>query len=355
MPQGGQRRHSAVRKPAFSQPEAGHDHASERSLRQIGRTTGATAGREQASISIVHVRASTAPDAPTKRPYPAMSSPDNVDLADWIGRTETRLDTMTLAPMTALSATLDRDDPPPQAGDELPPLWHWLYFLPLVPARGIGADGHPLRGGFLPPVALPRRMWAGGRLRFHRALRVGAEVERVSRIASVSAKSGKSGSLVFVTVVHELRDAQGLALQEEQDIVYREAPQPDATPPAPPLAPAGGAFSRELRPDPVLLFRYSALTFNSHRIHYDEPYATQVEGYPGLVVHGPLIATLLLDLVRREQPGRRIASFEFKAVSPLIHPHAFTLHGQPQPDGTLSLWARSHTDALAMSASARLD
>jgi 3-methylfumaryl-CoA hydratase len=163
----------------------------------------------------------------------------------------------------------------------------------------IGPDGHPKRGGFLPPVPLPRRMWAGSRLTFVQPVRVGDALTRESRILDVSGKEGRTGHLVFVTVRHDYSLASGLAITEEHDIVYRDNPQPGQPAPKPTPAPTDSQFSREIVPDPVLLFRYSALTFNGHRIHYDRSYVTEVEGYPGLIVHGPLIATLLLDLLRR--------------------------------------------------------
>ena len=270
-----------------------------------------------------------------------------------IGRTETRRDVFTQAPLAGLSATLDRvDDPEPQFGTPLPPLAHWLYFLPQVPQREIGADGHPKRGGFLPPVALPRRMWAGGRLTFERDLRIGDEAERRSTIVEVETKEGRSGALVFVTVRHEIIDAQGVALIEEHDIVYRDNPQMGAVPPVPAMAAIDEDFKREIVPDPVLLFRYSALTFNGHRIHYDRRYVTEVEGYPGLIVHGPLIATLLVDLLRRELPDARIRAFAFKAASPLFDTHPFMLCGKRGADGHIELWARNHQGHLAMQARA---
>ncbi|MBL8350637.1 MAG: MaoC family dehydratase N-terminal domain-containing protein [Burkholderiaceae bacterium] len=275
-------------------------------------------------------------------------------LRDWIGRTERRSDDVTATPVAALSATLDRDDPAPLPGTDLPPLWHWLYFLPLAPQHEIGPDGHPKRGGFLPPVPLPRRMWAGGRLQFHHPLRVGDEITRDSRIADVSVKHGRSGSLVFVTVRHEIRNAQGLAISEEHDIVYRDAPAPGAPAPAPQAAPAGETFSRLITPDPVLLFRYSALTFNGHRIHYDRPYVTEVEGYPGLIVHGPLIATLLLDLLRRERPEAGVKRFEFKALRPVFDIHSFSVCGRFDSGQTTQLWTRDHEDWLTMQATAEL-
>ena len=281
-------------------------------------------------------------------------------LKDWVGREQAQRDLITAAPLAGLSATLDRDDPPPVPGTAVPPLWHWLYFLPQAPAHEIGPDGHPRRGGFLPPVELPRRMWAGSKLRFEGPLHVGDAIERVSTIEDVSEKSGRSGTLVFVKVRHEVR-RQGearAAILESQDIVYREPAKPGDPAPAPTAAPASSTWSRTITPDPVLLFRYSALTFNSHRIHYDRPYATGEEGYGGLVVHGPLIATLLLDLVRRSLPGAQVLRFDFRAVRPLIDTHPFQVCGEPatepNADGTRSvrLWASDHEGWMTMDASA---
>jgi 3-methylfumaryl-CoA hydratase len=273
-------------------------------------------------------------------------------LRSWEGRTETLQDEITAAPVRSLSATLDRDDPPPAAGTELPPLWHWLYFLPSHRQSELGADGHARRGGFLPPVPLPRRMWAGGRLQWHAPLCVGDRVERTSRIVSVKHKAGRSGDLVFVLVRHELRNQDGLALTEEHDIVYRAAARPGDPMPPPQAAPAA-AWSRKIVPDDVLLFRYSALTFNGHRIHYDRKYVTEVEGYPGLIVHGPLIATLLADLARREKPGARFHTFSFKAVRPTFDLHPFRVTGKPSADGMAAqLWAQDNEGWLTMEAEA---
>ncbi|MDQ2735638.1 MAG: MaoC family dehydratase N-terminal domain-containing protein [Pseudomonadota bacterium] len=279
---------------------------------------------------------------------------DTINKLDaWLGRTERRDDTISAAPLAALSATLDRDDPLPVHGDAVPPLWHWLYFLPLHRQSELGPDGHAQRGGFLPPVQLPRRMWAGGRLSFERALRVGAKATRTSRIASIVEKAARSGPLVFVTAAHEITDAAGLAVREEQDIVYRDAPVPGATV-AVTAAPTDETFARRIVPDDVLLFRYSALTFNGHRIHYDRRYVTEVEGYPGLIVHGPLLATLLLDLLRREHPDAVVRRFQFKAVSPLFDLHAFSVCGRRDGERRFALWARHHDGALAMQASAEI-
>jgi len=277
------------------------------------------------------------------------------ELEKWIGRSMTALDRITPVPVLAMAATLDREAADAGDGDILPPLWHWLYFLPLHRHSDIGQDGHPRRGGFLPPVPLPRRMWAGSRLQFLQPLRIGESVERTSRIESVSGKHGRSGELVFVKVHHTVTNAAGAAILEEHDIVYREDPAPDAPAPAVRPAPEHAAWEVELFPDEVLLFRYSALTFNGHRIHYDWPYVTGVEGYPGLVVHGPLIATLLLEHMQRQLPGVQIAAYEFRAMSPVFNTVPFFVCGQPAADGrSVKLWARSAEGALHMEATATL-
>ena len=277
------------------------------------------------------------------------------DLAAWVGRSETVHDTLGPTPVAALAATLDHPAAEVHPGDVLPPLWHWLYFLPLHRASDIGPDGHARRGGFLPPVPLPRRMWAGGRLQWRpgNPLVVGDAVQRISSIESVTHKTGRSGDLLFVLVRHAVHNARGLALTEEHDIVYRAAPQAGDPVPPPMAAGLGAIWQREIVPDEVLLFRYSALTFNGHRIHYDRQYVTQVEGYPGLIVHGPLIATLLVDLVRRHAAGAFIKNFAFKAVRPTFDLHPFRLNGQPAEDGkSVRLWAEDHEGWLTMQGSA---
>lgn len=275
-------------------------------------------------------------------------------LRAWVGRSEARDDLIHAGLVNAMAATLDRDESY-RAGDPLPLLWHWMFFWAVSPASGIGPDGHPRRGGFLPPVELPRRMWAGGRLTFHAPLPVASDVTRVSTIKDVTAKSGSSGRLAFVTVAHEISANGILAVREEHDIVYRDNPQPGAAPAAPKAAPTDAQWSRTLHPDPVLLFRYSALTFNGHRIHYDRSYVTEVEGYPGLIVHGPMIATLLMDLLRRELPGREVREFSFRAVSPVFDIDAFSVNGKLNADGkTVQLWAANARGELAMQAEAVL-
>ena len=274
------------------------------------------------------------------------------DLTDWTGRSETATDLLRPFPADALAATLDRDETYPE-GAALPDLWHWLYFLPLHRLSESGRDGHAAKGGFLPPVPLPRRMWAGSRFRFLRPLTIGAEATKTSTIARVEPKQGRSGPLCFVTVSHDFRQDGQHCIAEEHDIVYREDPAPGAPAPVAQPAPEGSDFSRTIHPDPVLLFRYSALTFNGHRIHYDQPYATGVEGYPGLVVHGPLLATLLLDLLRR-QTDAPVAEFSFRALTTITDTDDFSIHGARRDDGSIRLWARRADGALAMDATATL-
>jgi 3-methylfumaryl-CoA hydratase len=278
-----------------------------------------------------------------------------VNLREWIGRSETVSDIATATPYAALSATLDRPAERPPAGTPLPALWHWLYFLPIHRQSEIGPDGHAKRGGFLPPVALPRRMWAGSQFQFHTPLRIGETLTRVSTIHDVTEKSGRTGSLVFVKVRHEIRcqDDSEIALTEFHDIVYRDAPKPGDVAPTPKAAPPKAEWTRQWVPDDVLLFRYSALTFNGHRIHYDRRYVTEVEGYPGLIVHGPLIATLLLDLLRHEMPDAQVDRYEFRAMRPIFDINHFFVCGKPGPDGkSFHLWAKDHEGWLAMDANA---
>ena len=260
------------------------------------------------------------------------------DFSDWVGRSEELTDVLEPARSNALRAALG-DSEAGSVGDRLPLLHHWLYFWNVQPPAGLGLDGHPAKGGFLPPVPLPRRMWAGGRLRFHQPLTLGERVTKLSTISKVEAKSGKSGNLVFVTVEHRLSGEQGLAIVEEQDLVYREpaAPGSVAAPAADATAP-DAAWHSEMRPDTVLLFRYSALTMNGHRIHYDLPYARDEEAYPALVVHGPLQATLLADLARRHL-GKPLATFDFRGMSPAFAGAGLHVCGEPDGDGA-RLWTQ---------------
>jgi 3-methylfumaryl-CoA hydratase len=283
-----------------------------------------------------------------------MGSADS-PLRAWIGRGETVHDTIGATPVKALAATLDHPAAAVPTGTPLPPLWHWLYFLPLHRQSEIGPDGHARRGGFLPPVPLPRRMWAGSQFEFRSPVRVGDAVARTSTIDDVTSKEGRTGQLVFVKVRHELRcnGASDAAIVEFHDIVYREAKKPGDIEPPPQPAPTSAAWQREIVPDDVLLFRYSALTFNGHRIHYDRKYVTEVEGYPGLVVHGPLIATLLMDLLRHHAPEAEVATFRFKAVRPTFDLHPFRINGRREGNA-VKLWAQDHEGWLTMDAVATL-
>lgn len=270
-------------------------------------------------------------------------------IEDWVGRSEVRTDLLHVTPTRFMEATLGQEHSLGD-GNPLPPLWHWLYFLEARPLSELGRDGHPKKGGFLPPVELPRRMWAGGRLRFHAPLNLGEEAYKKSEIARISEKSGKSGRLVFVTVEHNVFQNETLALTEEQDIVYREDPKGIGQKPDYSIAPASATVSEELLPSEVMMFRYSALTFNGHRIHYDVDYARKVEGYEGLVFHGPLSATLLAGLARKTV-GKPLAAFEFRALAPIAGMMPFFLEGDH--DGTsMNLWVRRRDGVMAMKARA---
>jgi len=284
-------------------------------------------------------------------------------LRPWVGRTQELVETVQAASCRRMEATLNRE-PSLEIGDVLPALWHFITHVPDVPMSRLGRDGHPMRGGFLPPVALPRRMWAGGRFRFHGDIHVGDEVTKRSTIDDITMKDGRTGPLCFVTVTHQLLVDGDVRIEEEQDVVYREDPAPDAeqdvvyredpapdTPkPEPKPAPDGADFTRTVTPSEAMLFRYSALTFNSHRIHYDRDYAREVEGYDGLVFHGPLTATLLADLAMTETT-KPLASFSFRGLAPLFDDAAFTISGVNTADGC-DLWATTPSGGIAMKASA---
>lgn len=263
-------------------------------------------------------------------------------------------DWISLSIAQAFSATLDHASGPKE-GDALPPLWHWAFFWPKAPMAQIGEDGHPQKGGFMPDLGLPRRMAAGARLKFSSDLKIGSAATRSSRILKVEQKEGRSGRLGFVTVAHSISCDGNMAIQEEQDIVYREAAATNAPAPDPKPARDDHLWERQIHPSEALLFRYSALTFNAHRIHYDRAYARDVEGYADLVIHGPLVATLLADLVARQLPDSKLASYEYRALRPLMLGNSFLLCGRPSEDGkTVELWTRDHQGAATMSAKASL-
>jgi 3-methylfumaryl-CoA hydratase len=273
---------------------------------------------------------------------------------DWIGRVEEAEDSVPLHQARALAATLDYDGAARAAmglaeGGPLPALWHWIAFLPDAPMSGLDTDGHPRRGGFLPPIPLERRMWAGGRLTFHGEMRIGETLHRRSEILKVSEKSGSTGRMVFVTVGHRLSTPRGLAVEEEQDIVYVAMPE-RFVPPPPVAAPDAFAWAEPVAIDTVRLFRFSAVTFNAHRIHFDLPYATEVEKYPGLVVHGPLQAILLMEAARRHRGGALPAGYRFRGVRPLFHFDALRLVGGALAEGGQDLCTATGEDLVCMQA-----
>ncbi len=274
---------------------------------------------------------------------------DPTILSRWIGKSEETSDYLSVKQARLMQTTMDQAASL-EEGDPLPPLWHWIYFPVEVPLGGLGRDGHPKLGGFLPPVALPRRMWAGGRLTFAAPLPLGREARKRSTIKAVNPKEGRSGPLCFVTVEHRYAVDGSDCLIEEHDIVYRADPAPDDPKPDPKQPPEQGAWRERVTPSPVQLFRYSALTFNGHRIHYDRDYCRDVEGYPGLVFHGPLTGTLLAALAERRK-GARLKSFFFKALAPLFDVEPFTIDGRPEGEGA-ELWAETPQGHLAMTATA---
>ena len=275
-------------------------------------------------------------------------------LQQWVGRSRQEQDLVSAAPLRGMMALLDRD--PDELSDHtmLPPLWHWLFFLAPAKQSEIAEDGHPRRGDFLPLVPLPRRMWAGGRLEFRRPLKIGDAITRHSSIKSIDIKEGGSGQLAFVCVAHEISNADGLAIYEEHDIVYRDNPpkQAGTVLPAGKPAPEPPDYCRPCNADPVMLFRYSALTFNGHRIHYDRDYVTQVEGYPGLIVHGPLLATLLVELLQNQQPDVHLEKFSFRAQRPVFDSQPFSACGRKVSSDRSDLWIQDHEGYLCMQASA---
>jgi len=264
---------------------------------------------------------------------------DLAHLRQWIGRTEEKTDIVTAHLVAGLRSALFLDIGKPKEGDAAPFTAHWCLTLAVVPLSEVGPDGHPNRGGFLPPVPLPRRMWAGGAINIAEPLRVGDAVTRTSTIKDLTLKSGSTGLLCFVSVDHVFKTPRGVAIRERHDIVYREMPTggQNAAPAQPPAAPATATYSERHLADPVLLFRYSALTFNGHRIHYDRDYVTKVEGYPGLIVHGPLQAALLIELAAKLRGGKPPATFVYRGLQPLFDGSEFSVNASDISTG-LDLW-----------------
>ncbi|MFA4969737.1 MAG: hypothetical protein WC540_08895 [Sulfuritalea sp.] len=281
-----------------------------------------------------------------------MGSIDLEHLRTWIGKSRANEDLIAARHAGLMAATVDYPAERIGDGEALPPLWHWIYFLEGLPSRELGRDGHPARGGFLPPVPLANRMWAGGRVSFLAPVRIGSIVRKESSILNVEHKTGRSGDLVFATVLHELKSPQGeLLIREEHDIVYKDANAPGkAAAVAPPAMPA--QFSRTWTPTTTTLFRYSALSFNGHRIHYDADYCRNVEGYPNLVIHGPLTATLLASHAE-EVSGRRLRDFTYRGVSPALLGDSITLHANALEDRVV-LYATRDEHTVCMQAEATL-
>jgi len=275
---------------------------------------------------------------------------DTDHLGQWIGRKETLEETISAVPLQRMAATLDREPGDIVDGDEVSPLWHWVYFLAPTRASELGRDGHAALGDFMPRVPLPRRMWAGGKFEFIKPLRVGDLARKESTVRDVTVKQGRTGQLCFVEVEHCILVGDELCFSEIHNIVYRDEKQAGATEALSPEAPSDPQWTREIIPNPTLLFRYSALTFNGHRIHYDLDFCRKQEGYPGLVFHGPLTATLLLELALANNPGRSIQSYEFRALSPLFDNAAFSLNGKLEMDRA-EMWAANQDNRLAMKAS----
>jgi 3-methylfumaryl-CoA hydratase len=270
-------------------------------------------------------------------------------LRQWIGRTETAVDTVSARLVAGYLAVLDEPEPALAEGEFAPLAIHWCLAPATRPMSQLGLDGHPKRGGLLPPVPLPHRMWAGGRIEMTGRFKVGDVVTRRSTVRDVALKSGRSGALCFVTVDHDFIGPQGLVLTERHDIVYRAPRDPDTPAPAIPQAPAA-RWSYSIMADPVLLFRYSAITFNGHRIHYDRDHAITAEGYAGLVVHGPLQATMMLEYAARLR-GTPPHSFDYRGISPLTDGAAFTVNANETATG-LHLWTASADGRLCMEAQA---
>ncbi len=274
---------------------------------------------------------------------------ENINLQEWVGKKEEIKDRIYTTPIKALALTLNYKDLKIAEGDLLPEIWYWLYFLPMVAMTDVGVDGHPKRGGFLPPISLERRMWASSRFKFHQNLIIGEEIRKTSEILKISEKEGKAGRMVFVTVKHLIQSARGVAVEEEQDIVYLPMPKSFVQPEPNPI-PVDLQWKEQYPIDPVLLFRFSALTFNGHKIHYDWRYTTEVEKYPGLVVHGPLQALLLFESAKKNNPVKKPVSYSFRAVRPIFEFDKLTVCGRSNPDGSHDLFTANTDGNIGMQA-----
>ena len=270
------------------------------------------------------------------------------EIKSWLGHEIEQKDIIDSNRVRAMGALLDRDNLLFEYGTPLPPCWHWAFCLDTTPQSKLGMDGHPKKGGFLPDLGLPRRMWAGSRLKFHYSPEIGSSITKKSKISSITPKSGKSGKLVFILVKHDWYVDGVKFIEEEQDIVYRDITRTGQTSKGVSPVKKSAEWSMNVTPDSALLFRYSAVTFNSHRIHYDRPYCLNEEGYPGLVVHGPLIATILIEFFQTNNPNAIIKEFSFRAVSPLFEGQTFSVNGCKEKDnGWYDVWAENSQGSLA--------
>jgi 3-methylfumaryl-CoA hydratase len=270
-------------------------------------------------------------------------------LHEWIGRRRRVTDEMAAPLVRRMAALTDRTDIALERGAPVPGHWLCMLFDDAAPQAQLGPDGHPARGDFLPPVPLPRRMLGGRRLTFHAAPRVGDVLERETEIAAITPKVGRSGAIIFVMLRHTISGPQGLVAVEEQDIAYLEARRNAPAPKDPPAEAPAAEWRVPFRPDPVMLFRYSALAFNGHRIHYDADYARDVEGYPALVVNGGVTTLFLLEAALDRQPGAQVLSYEARTLRPLFCGRAASLcAGAPDAEGRRLLWAEDETGATAL-------
>lgn len=283
-----------------------------------------------------------------------MSSIDMDHLRSWVGTTYTDEDLISARHARLMAATVDYPNSEKiRNGEYLPPLWHWTFFLEGQPTSVLGSDGHPARGGFMPPVPLPNRMWAGGRVSFEAPLQIGATIRRESSILKVDHKRGTSGELVFVTVLHVLTSLNGeILIREEQDIVYKDASR-SGSPPTVTTECISSQFSKTYAPTSTTLFRYSALTFNGHRIHYDADYCREVERYPNLVIHGPLNATMMAGYAEKVS-GKQLCSFSYRGLSPALLGDTITLHADVS-EKSVSLYAVLGSGRKCMQANAVID
>jgi 3-methylfumaryl-CoA hydratase len=277
--------------------------------------------------------------------------PDLDFLRQWIGRSTQASDIVTAQLVKGLRATLFMEIGEPKKGDAAPFTVHWCLAPAVLPMSELGPDGHPTRGGFLPPVPLPRRMWAGGELEFFDTLRVGDEMTRTSRVSDVTMKTGSTGVLCFVSVDHLITTTRGTALRERQDIVYRDLSPAQPAAPAKPVTAPSAQHRESHMADPVLLFRYSALTFNGHRIHYDRDYVTKVEGYPGLVFHGPMQAAFLVEFAAKLHGGAAPKKFSYRGVQPLFEGSEFSINAN-DIDGGIDVWTANSTGQPTMKGNA---